>query len=82
MPRAKAVSTWSAWRAPAQHFDHIQLEQPIDGIIPNILGQAGNQKRLIEIAVTHPVGDDKLLTIIKLGFPAIEISLDLEKHTG
>ncbi len=65
-----------------QHFDRIQLEQPIGGIIPDILGQVGELKILIEIAVTHPVGDDKLMTIKQLGFPAIEISLDLEKHTG
>lgn len=58
-------------------FDRVSLEEPLGTIKPDVIGQAGSARYLIEIAVSHFVDYEKRVTIETLGLPALEISLNL-----
>lgn len=56
-------------------FDSVVLEQKIDAIRPDIIATLNGRDLLIEVAVTHFCGDDKIQKIKELGLSAIEIDL-------
>lgn len=53
--------------------ENIQVEEYLQGIIPDICISVGESKCLIEIFVSHKVDDQKIRKIEKLGIAAIEI---------
>lgn len=57
-------------------FETVLLEQELASIRPDVIGQSGDDKFIIEIAVTHFVDDHKRSLIEALGFPAIEVKLE------
>ena len=58
-------------------FDKVEVEKPLlNGLIrPDLIGYIGEEKYLIEIKVTHGIGEEKLELIKKNGFSCIEINL-------
>jgi hypothetical protein len=59
-------------------IDRVDLEKKHHSYIPDVIVFSGNRKIIIEIAVTHFVGRNKLDKIIDSDTPAIEI--DLSHH--
>jgi competence protein CoiA len=57
-------------------FETVLLEQELAPIRPDVIGQSGSNKFIIEIAVTHFVDEHKRALLEALGFPAIEVQLD------
>lgn len=51
------------------------LEEKISGIIPDIVMVHGQQRVLVEIAVTHFIGEEKQNKIEELGLPVLEVDL-------
>lgn len=60
-------------------FNDVRLEQPVGTRRPDVVGYQSQTLYLIEIAVSHFVGEDKASNLAALGMPAIEI--DLAKHS-
>jgi hypothetical protein len=56
-------------------LDEVKLEVWMGNIRPDIWVQAGDQRYLVEIAVTHFVDEEKNAKIRELQIPAIEINL-------
>jgi hypothetical protein len=56
-------------------FDNVILEKKLHKFIPDVVAIVGNKKLIIEIAVTHFVGRQKLQKIIDSKISAIEIDL-------
>jgi competence protein CoiA len=54
----------------------ISLEQPIESIRPDVVGQSGSERVIIEVAVTHFVEPEKSQALAVLDWPAFEIRLD------
>lgn len=57
-------------------FDEVLLEQTVGSIRPDVIGRAGGDRFIIEIAVSHFVEAEKGAVIRALDWPAIEIRLD------
>lgn len=51
-------------------------------IKPDVVAKSEDGICLIEIALTHPVDENKLVKLQSLGFPALEISLSVDEHGG
>lgn len=58
-------------------FTSVSLEESLGSIKPDVIGQTGSTRYLIEVAVSHFVDYEKLVVIETLGLPALEISLNL-----
>jgi hypothetical protein len=56
-------------------FDRIELEHRLGRVVPDVVAMIGSHCMLIEVVVTHPVGEDKLDVLRKLGVPCMEINL-------
>ncbi|MDX1666431.1 MAG: hypothetical protein R3350_04355, partial [Saprospiraceae bacterium] len=54
-------------------FSEVHTEQPLDGIIPDIILKGGKRQLIVEIAVTHPSEQKKIWQIRRMGSYAIEI---------
>jgi hypothetical protein len=57
-------------------FESVILEQAVGSIRPDVIGCAGEDRYIIEIAVSHFVEAEKGEVIRSLDWPAIEIQLD------
>ena len=71
------IGNRSLTKSPARSFtfDHATLERRLDPIVPDVILTLRDRKLLVEVAVTHSCGDDKIASIRALGIPAIEVDL-------
>ena len=61
--------------------DEVTAERSLAEIRPDLIVCSGTLKLIVEIAVTHPVDDEKAARLRALGLPALEIRLsDLHQH--
>lgn len=56
-------------------IDSVELEKKIGDVIPDIILHSKNKILLVEIFVTHRIGDEKLFKLQKQGVSVIEIDL-------
>jgi competence protein CoiA len=57
-------------------FETVLLEQNLASIRPDVIGQSGDNKFIVEIAVTHFVEEQKRTILESLGFPAVEVQVE------
>jgi competence protein CoiA len=70
---AQATESWpESW----MDFDAVLLEPQIESIRPDVVGQSGSERVVIEVAVTHFVEPEKSQVLAALDWPAFEIRLD------
>lgn len=60
-------------------IDRVELEQHFDGLIPDVVVYAGDDRLFVEIFVTHPVTDEKLEKIKEANISTIEINLSKKR---
>lgn len=72
---ASLKPSWRLFPASRVRFDTMLMEQRTGGLRPDLIGISGGRPLLIEIAVTHPAGPDKLAKLRQLELSALEISL-------
>ncbi|MCB0553709.1 MAG: hypothetical protein KDD02_09180 [Phaeodactylibacter sp.] len=63
------------FRAQLIRFDKVRVEQYLDGIVPDLVLEAGPKRLLLEIAATHPAPEKKRRRLQQLGWPALEIDI-------
>lgn len=63
------------------NIDSVILEKKLHDFIPDVVIISNNLKIIIEIAVTHFVGREKLEKIIKSNISTIEIDLSIHKNS-
>jgi hypothetical protein len=56
----------------------VKIESRLKHIIPDVVLNPGPEELLVEIAVTHVIGRDKLRAVRRIGVPTIEIRLNTE----
>ena len=59
-------------------IDAVNVESRLEPIIPDVVLNPGPEELLVEIAVTHVVGRNKLRALRRIGLPTIEIRLNTE----
>jgi len=59
------------------HYDEVVTETKMHNFIPDLVLKNGNRQLIVEICVTHPVGESKEKTIRQKGLQALEINLSL-----
>ncbi len=57
------------------HCSNVILEKKLSDIIPDIILEQGEQRVLVEIAVTHFIDEEKQKKIEKIGLPVLEVDL-------
>jgi hypothetical protein len=57
-------------------IDAVKIESRLDPIIPDVVLNPGPNELLVEIAVTHLIGRNKLRALRRIGLPTIEIRLN------
>ena len=62
-------------KARTYGFDTAVLEQPLEGLIPDVIVTKGEHRLLVEIVVTHRCGLEKIERIRRMGISAVEIDL-------
>lgn len=62
-------------------FDHIDVEQKYEEIVPDLTAYKSGRPLFIEIKVTHPIDKKKLEKIFKYGISTVEIDLSGCKDT-
>lgn len=73
-------SDWVISESKPLAVDSVTLETTLDNIVPDVMVIIGDRKLLVEIKVTHGVGEAKTQRIKELGISCIEI--DLSKLKG
>lgn len=80
MPHGRAETRWLSLPATRLRLDDVRFEKPLQGFKPDIYcratdpsGVLGTFDLAIEIAVTHPVGSDKLEKIRQRDIACIEL---------
>lgn len=69
-------ATRTVWAAARRELLHVELEQPVAAIRPDVLiDLAGFGKIAIEVAVTHFADESKKATLQELGLAAVEVDL-------
>lgn len=58
-----------------QHFDSVELEKPLHGFIPDVIGYVDGKPFVIEVVVTNPCKEAKIHKIRGCDISAIEIDL-------
>lgn len=73
----RPVAAERQWSEPAKTvaFDSVVLENRLGRIVPDVVAKIGAHSMLIEVVVTHPVNEDKLVMLETLGLPCLEINL-------
>lgn len=66
---------WIGYGGGRYRFDGAILEQRLGSIVPDVVVRKGDRDLLVEMAVTHPCGPEKIETIRSLDVAAIEIDL-------
>jgi hypothetical protein len=62
----------------AVKIDAVKIEAHLDRIIPDVVLNSGRDELLVEIAVTHLIGPNKLRELRRIGVPTIEIRLNAD----
>jgi hypothetical protein len=62
-------------KAASYRFDTAVLEQPLEGVVPDVIVTKGNHRLLVEIVVTHRCEPEKVERIERMGVSAVEIDL-------
>jgi hypothetical protein len=62
-------------KAASYRFDTAVLEQPLEGLVPDVIVTKGDHRLLVEIVVTHRCGPEKIGRIERMGSSAVEIDL-------
>lgn len=57
------------------YIDQLWMERRIGKLVPDLLLQSGRRRLLLEIAVTHPSGEEKIRRIREMGYAALEVDL-------
>ncbi|GJD92470.1 hypothetical protein BHAOGJBA_6024 [Methylobacterium hispanicum] len=66
---------WIGYKGGGYRFDGAVLEQRLGSIVPDVVVRRGGRDLLVEMAVTHPCGPEKIETIRSMDVAAIEIDL-------
>lgn len=66
---------WIGYGGGRYRFDGAILEQRLGSIVPDVVVRRGDRDLLVEMAVTHPCGPEKIETIRSMDVAAIEIDL-------
>lgn len=66
---------WTGYDGGRYRFDSAILEQRLGVIVPDVVVRRGDRDLLVEMAVTHPCGPEKIETIRSMNVAAIEINL-------
>lgn len=66
---------WIGYGGGRYRFDGADLEQRLGGIVPDVIVRRGDRDLLVEMAVTHSCGPEKIETIRSMDVAAIEIDL-------
>jgi len=61
--------------ARMMHIDALWMEQRTARLVPDLLLRSGKRWLLVEVAVTHPSGEEKIRRIRKMGYAALEVDL-------
>jgi hypothetical protein len=67
--------TTPLYRARLIHFDKAQLEQGMNGVVPDVILIAGSKQIIVEVMVSHGTDIRKLKKLRGLGIPAIEVNV-------
>lgn len=74
---------WIRYRGGVHAFDAAVLEQRLGEIVPDVIVRRGDRDLLVEFAVTHACGPEKIARIRDLDLAAIEIDLsELPRDTS
>jgi hypothetical protein len=71
---------WVGFEGRNYTFDSAILESRLGNIIPDVIVRKGNRDLLVEFAVTHECGPEKVAQIREMDLSAIEIDLSALNH--
>lgn len=71
---------WIGFEGRKFSFDSAILEKRIDGIVPDVIARKAHRDLIIEFAVNHECGPEKIAHIKELDLSAIEIDLSRLTH--
>ncbi len=71
--KGRKLKSYTAYKGDIIRFDSVLMEKRDGDIIPDCIGVRGGKKLLIEVKVTHGVGEEKLKNIKAAGMACVEL---------
>jgi hypothetical protein len=76
----KGEDRWVGFEGRKYNFDSALLENRLGSIVPDVIVRKGDRDLLVEFAVTHECGPEKIAQIEEMNLSAIEIDLSGISH--